>query len=196
MPRHIPGDWHPGTIPDNVRIHETAFVETSAIFAPFRSELPLAVDIAEGAAIYTGSSLDLGPRARLTVGRCSILSGCLITADELVSVGDYAMIGWLVSIADTATLPRDPGQRRGVLEATARDPRRRIPRSGPTAPVRIGSNTWIGFECCIAPGVTIGDGSIVGARSVVLHSIPPYSIAAGNPASIVRRIPPQEHPHA
>ena len=53
-------------------------------------------------------------------------------------------------------------------------------------PIRIGANSWIGFDSCILPGVTVGEGSIVGARSVVTESVPPYCVVAGNPARVVR----------
>ena len=54
-------------------------------------------------------------------------------------------------------------------------------------PVRIGNNVWIGENCCICPGVTIGDNSIIGAFSNVVKSIPPCSMAVGNPARVIKR---------
>lgn len=54
-------------------------------------------------------------------------------------------------------------------------------------PVKIGNNVWIGENCCICPGVTIGDYSIIGACSNVVKSIPPYSMAVGNPAKVIKR---------
>jgi virginiamycin A acetyltransferase len=50
----------------------------------------------------------------------------------------------------------------------------------------VGSDVWIGMEAVTLPGVTIGDGAIVAARSVVSHNVPPYAIVAGNPATIVK----------
>ena len=51
--------------------------------------------------------------------------------------------------------------------------------------VVIEDNVWLGDNVCVLPGVTIGKGSVIGANSVVTHSIPPYSIAVGTPAKIV-----------
>ena len=50
----------------------------------------------------------------------------------------------------------------------------------------VGNDVWIGMEAVIMPGVTIGDGSIVAARSVVTHDVPPYAIVAGNGAKVVK----------
>lgn len=50
----------------------------------------------------------------------------------------------------------------------------------------IGSDVWIGYKATIMPGVNIGDGAIIGARSVVTRDVPPYSIVGGNPARIIR----------
>lgn len=54
-------------------------------------------------------------------------------------------------------------------------------------PVIIGKNVWIGEMVTIVPGITIGDGCVIGAMSNVVKSIPPYSIAVGNPARIIKR---------
>lgn len=57
-----------------------------------------------------------------------------------------------------------------------------------TAPVRIGSGSWIGARAIVLPGVTVGARSIVGAGSVVTKDVPPSSIVAGNPARVVREL--------
>jgi len=52
--------------------------------------------------------------------------------------------------------------------------------------VRIGNDVWIGTDAFVLDGVTIGDGAVIGARSVVSRDIPPYAIAAGDPAEVKR----------
>lgn len=55
-------------------------------------------------------------------------------------------------------------------------------------PVKIGNNVWIGDKASIMPGVTIGDGAIIAANSVVTHDVPAYSLAAGIPAKIIKQL--------
>lgn len=52
--------------------------------------------------------------------------------------------------------------------------------------ITIGNDVWIGVECLIMDGVTIGDGAVIGARSVVTKDIPPYAIAVGQPAKVLK----------
>ena len=52
--------------------------------------------------------------------------------------------------------------------------------------VVIGNYVWLGNNVCVMPGITIGDGVVVGANSVVTKDIPPYCVAAGVPAKIIK----------
>ena len=54
--------------------------------------------------------------------------------------------------------------------------------------IRIGDDVWIGASAIILPGVTIGEGAVVGAGAVVTKDIPPFAIVVGNPAKIIRYI--------
>lgn len=57
-------------------------------------------------------------------------------------------------------------------------------RSGDTV---IGNDVWIGTEAVVMPGVSIGDGSIIGTRAIVTKDIPPYSVVVGNPGKVIKR---------
>jgi acetyltransferase-like isoleucine patch superfamily enzyme len=56
----------------------------------------------------------------------------------------------------------------------------------PTLPIKIGNDVWIGVESMILDGVTVGDGAVIGARSVVTKDVPPYAIVVGSPAKIIK----------
>ena len=51
----------------------------------------------------------------------------------------------------------------------------------------IGNDVWIGCRAAILPGVSVGDGAIIGSYSVVTRDVPPYSIVGGNPAQVIRQ---------
>lgn len=122
----------------------------------------------EGATIRPPFHCDFGTNIRL--GRGAFLNfNCVILDVVEVSVGEYTQIGPGVQIL-TADHPRDPAQRRAMLEFGR--------------PVRIGANVWIGAGALILPGVTIGDDAIVGAGSVVTRDVPAGATVVGNPARI------------
>jgi acetyltransferase-like isoleucine patch superfamily enzyme len=192
--RKLPWDWHDGVVPTNVELEEGSHLDTSYSLALYRSREPIGLRIAQGTAVYTGSMFDLGPRARVTIGRCSMINCAWIVSDHHVEIGDYALISWNAVIMDTYRTPTDPAQRRVHLE---RFWSHRDEYNAPVEPqaVVIRDNVWIGFDAVILPGVTIGSGSIVGARSVVNQNVPPYTIVAGNPARVIRHLKNGETNH-
>ena len=59
------------------------------------------------------------------------------------------------------------------------------------APIRIEDHVWVGQDAVILKGVTIGKGAVVGAFSVVTRDVEPWTVVAGNPARVVKRLTPQ-----
>ena len=107
-------------------------------------------------------------------------------------IGDYTLLSWNVVLMDSYRMSLDPEVRKRELERAAMSGQRLpmfVDGDGPPAkPIRIGKNVWIGFDSIVLPGVTIGDGAIVGARSVVVEDVEPYTVVAGNPARLIRRL--------
>src|SRR6266545_1526849 len=167
--RTLPWDWYPGRIPENVFVADTAYVETTFSFLFFRSQLSRGMEIGHGASTYLGTMFDVGPR------------GC-------VKFGDYALLSWNVVLMDTYRLPLNILARRQELERIPTREPRVAAADVPARPIHLQRNVWIGFDVCVLPGVTIGEGSVVGARSVVTENVPPYSVVAGNPARVIRRL--------
>jgi acetyltransferase-like isoleucine patch superfamily enzyme len=193
MPKTLPWDWYEGSVPDNVVLEESSYMETSFSFAMFRSRTSVGLRLGYGAAAYTGTMFDVGPGGTVDIGRYALLNSVRIICDSNVEIGDYSLVSWNVVLMDSYREPSDPLLRRSYREDVAAG---RLPASSPASPIRIGSNVWIGFDSCILPGVNIGEGSIVGARSVVAASVPPYSVVAGNPARLVRQLDRRSIVHA
>ncbi len=192
--RTLESDWYNGTVPDNVALHPEADVETTYSFSHFRSRLREGAKIGQGATVYLGTMFDVGPRGRVSLGRYALLNGAWIICDSEVIIGDYALISWNVVLMDSYRAALAPELRREQLRGVPAHPLRRLLAETEARPIHIGRNVWIGFDCCILPGVKIGDGSVVGARSVVTQDVPPYTLVAGNPARVVRAIPNDEIP--
>ncbi len=100
-----------------------------------------------------------------------------IAATNYVEIGDDVLIGSRVIITD-----HNHGQYAAKHSSPDIPPtERQLDRD---RRVTIGKNVWLGDGVVVAPGATIGDGAIIGANSVVTGKIPPYSLAAGAPATV------------
>lgn len=124
------------------------------------------------------------PTTVITIGNHVGLSSPSIWIRESLTIGDHVRIGGNCLIMDTDTHQIDYlARRRGRGDKTS------IIKS---APINIEDDVWIGANCIILKGVTIGARSIIGAGSVVTKSIPADSIAAGNPCRVIRKIEENE----
>jgi acetyltransferase-like isoleucine patch superfamily enzyme len=115
--------------------------------------------------------------ARIRIGAGSFLNvAVMIAAMELVEIGDHCMFANGCFVTDA--------------NHRFDDPARPVPWQGFTSrgPTRIEDNVWCGAHVVVTSGVTIGRRSVIGANSVVTGDIPPYSIAAGAPARVLRQI--------
>ena len=99
--------------------------------------------------------------------------GLTVLDEAFVTIGDDCFIGPHVQIY-TACHSTNPAERNTRKEWAE--------------PVTVGDNVWIGGNVTILPGVTIGDNCTIGAGSVVTHDIPANSIAAGNPARVIKTL--------
>ena len=106
--------------------------------------------------------------AQLTIGHhCSIGDFSQIHSGRKVAIGDYVLISWNVNILGHYY---------------------HAPGGGTDTPgdIVIEDNVWIGCGVIILKGVTVGRGAIVAAGAVVTTDIPPYKLAAGNPAKVIK----------
>jgi maltose O-acetyltransferase len=121
--------------------------------------------------IWDGIHID--SPSKLTIGDdVSINRNCLIHAGGGVSIGSRTLIGPNVTIYS----------QNHVYKEKSIDIRL---QGYELKPVAIGNDVWIACNAILLPGVTIGDGCVIAAGSVVTHNMPPYSIVAGVPAKVI-----------
>jgi acetyltransferase-like isoleucine patch superfamily enzyme len=132
------------------------------------------------ACIHLGS-----PRAIVTIGNYVGMSSPCIWIQTKLTIGNHVNIGGNCIILDTDTHQIDYLARRGQKAADTNNPTTTVQ----SAPVTIEDDVWIGANCIILKGVTIGARSVIGAGSVVTKSIPADCIAVGNPCKVVKEMP-------
>lgn len=116
------------------------------------------------------------PGAVLQIGDDFGMTGGGIIAEERIIIGSRVTVGANTIIADTDFHPLDPARRRAA------------PLDGATAPITIEDDVFIGMQCLILKGVSLGVGCVIGAGSVVTRDVPPGVIAAGSPARVIRTL--------
>jgi acetyltransferase-like isoleucine patch superfamily enzyme len=140
-------------------------------------------DVTIGAPTTFAFARSSGRETTLSIGDRSVVSCAVaIFAASYVSIGADCVIGPGTIIFDNPTHP---------VEAEARLNREPVDASE-IRPVTIEDKCWISSHVRILPGVRVGCGSVVGTSSVVTKDIPPESLAAGNPARVIRSLAPGE----
>ena len=122
-------------------------------------------------------------------------AGCLVYADAVIwvpwqlTMGDGACIGdraEIYNVAPIALGARAVVSQQALLCAASHDHRRDdFPLT--SAPITLGVRAWVAARAIVLPGVTIGDGAVVGAGSVVTRDVAAGCTVAGNPARVLRR---------
>ena len=118
--------------------------------------------------LFPGVAFHLrSPQAQITIGARTYLNRRTeLHCDRRITIGDRCAIAWDVQILDSDQHALD-----GVDEP---------------APVTIGDHVWIGSRVTVLKGVTIGDGAVVAAGSLVVHDVPAGSLVGGVPAAVLR----------
>ena len=138
--------------------------------------------------VELGSVIYVNKNASLTIGDyTTIRHSTEITINESVEIGKYVIISNHVVISDNNSHPTDPDERIRMSKSGFYSELWDYGRSASTR-IIIEDNVWIGQRAIIQKGVIIGRGSIVAQGAVVTKDVPPYSIAAGNPARIVKTL--------
>ena len=135
----------------------------------------------------------VAPGGRLRVGHhCFVGAGSNIWAQTSIVIGNYVLISHLVDVHDSDSHSLKAHIRRwdpiNIFEKNITINWNEVK----SEPVQIEDDVWIGFKSSILKGVTIGQGAIVAAGSIVTKDVPPYTLVAGNPARIVRDLKDSE----
>jgi acetyltransferase-like isoleucine patch superfamily enzyme len=147
---------------------------------------PAQVDISGPCIIHGGGRFVVGKNvairstARLPVelycargATSTFADGCFLNQGVHIACGQEILVGGKCLIADQVLIMDSDFH--GVGDVPSQ-----------STPVRIERGAWIGARAIILKGVTIGEGAVIGAGAVVAHSVPPRSLAVGNPANVVR----------
>ena len=164
------------------------------VFFPRARLIRLPFDIRNRRNIRIGKNFTSGFGCRIEAYPDSKGNQKLITIGDNVQINDFVHIGAIESITIgnnvlMASKIYITDHNHGSYDKNSSDHPMSIPisRVSKSKPVIIEDNTWIGESVCVFPGVVIGKGSVIGALSVVTKSIPPYCIAVGSPAKVVKK---------
>jgi len=135
------------------------------------------LEVGEGVLFEPGVWITAPGQARVRIGEGSFLNrNVMVASQELVEIGPHCMLANGCFVSDATHRFDDP-----ELPITWQG----FETKGPTA---IGANCWLGANVVVTSGVTIGERSVIGAGSVVTRDIEAFSIAAGAPAKVIRRV--------
>ena len=162
--------------PDRVVLGDNAHVyqDTVLNFKSSHSQHSPSITIGRNSRILPGAKI-IPQQGYVKIGdNCTIQYGCLLYGVGGLEIGDDTRIAAYTVISPMNHIYADPSTP--------------IWKQGETAiGIRIGKDVWIGTGVKILDGVTIGDGAVVGAGSVVTESIPPFSVAVGVPARVIKK---------
>ena len=182
-----PGYWSDGALPANVRVGLNTILNGTHAFKRFLSTEPGALVIGEHSTM-DGVHFAIGANARLQIGNYCYFTNAVLLCELEIIFGNYVVIGWNATVADTDFHPISPAER--IADAIACSP---LGEGKPRPPilrktVRIEDDVWIGPNATILKGVTIGRGAWIEAGSLITRDVPAHARVLGNPAQIVGEV--------
>jgi acetyltransferase-like isoleucine patch superfamily enzyme len=130
-----------------------------------------------------------GHGGEISIGdSCFIGKGTRIWSGMKITIGNNVLISHNVNIHDNGSHPLNSLERQEDFNFFYQKSRLRDTNDYDLkdAEVKISDNAWLGFNCTVAKGVTIGKGAIIGAYSYVTKDVPDYAVVVGNPAKIIK----------
>ena len=183
-PANYPGQWANGVLPSNVTLGANTKLTGDLAFKRFHSKQPEALVVGANCTM-DGVHFDLGENGQMVIGDYCYFTNAVLLCEMEVQIGNYVLIGWNATVADTDFHPIAPALR--VADAVACSP---LGKGKPRPEivkrrVIIEDDVWIGPNALILKGVRIGAGALVEPGAVISRDVPPRARVMGNPAEII-----------
>jgi len=182
---------------DYIKIHPTVIIDPCASIKIFNPPVSpeICLEIDENSHIFSNFAL-LRPESRISVGKRCQIGISHFNCAECIEIGDDVLIAWNVTLIDHDSHALEWKYRKNDVTQCYQDylaDRNNLIKNKEWShvdmkPIIISDKVWIGFNATILKGVTIGEGSVIGACSVVTRDVPPNCVFAGNPAKLIKEI--------
>ncbi|MEA5626116.1 acyltransferase [Nostoc sp. UHCC 0251] len=183
-----PPDCQTIALPPNVQVGLNSIINhDERCFARFQSRVNPALLVGENCTLdYVHFAL--GKAARVEIGNYCYLTSVILLCEQEICIGNYVVLGWNTTIADTDFHPIAPAER--IADAIACSPlgKGRLRPPVMRQPVIIEDDVWVGPNVTILKGVRIGAGAWIEAGALVTRNIPPRSRVMGNPAQVIGEV--------
>jgi acetyltransferase-like isoleucine patch superfamily enzyme len=179
-----PGKWLHGTVPGNVVLGPDTVITGDLAFKRCHTRVPDALRIGAHGTM-DGVHFDLGENGRVAIGDYCYFTNVVLLCELEVRIGNYVVIGWNTTLADSDFHPIAPALR--VADAFACSP---LGKGRPRPPVAckaiiIDDDVWIGPNATILKGVRIGARAWIEPGSMITRDVPPGARVMGNPAQVI-----------
>lgn len=179
----------------NISIEETTSLQKSCRFRFDGKSKGNQVSIGGGSVLSCEFIFETD-QGKISIGENTFINGnTKLIARNSIFIGDNVTIAWGCTLYDHNSHSIDFRNRINDNKVQSHNALNGIPLSHnkdwsvvKSAPIIIEDNVWIGLDCIVLNGVTIGEGAIVGAGSVVRNNVEPWTVVAGNPAVVIKRI--------
>lgn len=145
--------------------------------------------------IINGNFVFESTEGKITIGDHCFIGPSTFISRSAITIGNNVTIAWGCTIYDHNSHSLNFKDRRQDIEDQLSDIKNGVSfiknknwETVNAKPIIIEDDAWIGFNCIILKGITIGEGAIVGAGSVVTRDIPPWTVVGGNPARVIKQL--------
>ena len=155
--------------------------------------IPFYIHKGKRSVLYSSVRKDIAPFNRFSIGDYSVIEDYSLVNNLVgeIIIGNHSRVGLNNVIIGPVCIGNNVNLAQNItisgLNHNYKDPLKRIDEQGiSTALITIDDDVWIGSNSVITKGVRVGKHSIIAAGSIVSKDVPPYSVAAGNPAKVIK----------